>query len=196
MRRTLKVPEKRALKDYRVDFVRYDKIGTVKEAMNVFFRLHQKREVAKGDYGVFSNQLYKNFHMEVANAFAENGWLALFFLTFNDKPVSSVYAYEYNGKLYAYLSGFDTEYSHYRPGYLVIKNLIQYAIRKNLREFDFLRGEEQYKMRWRTTIRKNYEYRFVRRGLKSKLYNWGINSPYCSALYGLRSLPMRFLQKL
>ena len=195
MRWALKKSEKQALKDYRVDFVRYDNIGTVKEAMNILFKLHQKREIAKGDYGVFSNELKQNFHIEVANAFAENGWLALYFLTFNDKPVSTVYAYEYHGKLYAYLSGFDTEYSHYRPGYLIIKSLIQYAIRKKLKEFDFLRGEEQYKMRWRTTIRKNYEYQFTRKGLKSKLYNWASNSPYCSALYGLHSLPMRFLQK-
>lgn len=147
----LKIWEKQALKDYRVEFVRYDKIGTVEEAMTIFFELHQKRQMAKGNCGVFSDGDKKSFHTDVANAFAEKGWIGLFFLTFNDRHVSAVYSYEYNGKLYAYLCGFDPEYARYRPGYLVFKNLIKYGIDKKLKELDFFvvtrstsRGGEQW----------------------------------------------------
>jgi CelD/BcsL family acetyltransferase involved in cellulose biosynthesis len=195
MRRALKVTEKQALRDFRVDFIKYDKIGEVKDGMNIFFNLHQKREIAKGNCGLFSNELYRSFHSEIADAFAEKGWLALFFLTFNDEPVSALYAYEYNGKLYAYLSGFDPEYSNYRPGYMIIRRMIQYAAKKGLREFDFLRGAEQYKNRWGTNVRKNYEYQFARKGFKSRFYNWGVHSSYCCGLYRLISRPVKLLQK-
>ena len=48
--------------------------------------------MAKGNSGVFSDGDKKSVHTDVANAFAEKGWLGLFFLTFNDQPVSAVYS--------------------------------------------------------------------------------------------------------
>ena len=194
MRRNLKIWEKQALKDYRVEFVRYDQIGTVKEAMKIFFELHQKRQMAKGNCGVFSDSVQRSFHTDVAKAFAEKGWLRLFFLTFNDRPVSAVYSYEYNGKLYAYLCGFDPEYARYRPGHLAFKNLIKYGIEKKLKELDFLRGDEEYKSRWRTMVRNNFEFRIPKRGLKSKFYNWTTNSKTLPYLYRAHALPNRFLK--
>lgn len=182
MRRNLKVWEKQALKDYRVEFVKYDEMGTVEEGMKIFFDLHQKRQVEKGNYGVFSDDDKKSFHEDVANAFAKKGWLDLFFLTFNDKPVSAIYSYEYNGKLYAYLCGFDPEYAKYRPGHLAFKNLIKYGIDKKLKEVDFLRGDEEYKSRWRAKVRNNSEFRIQKRGLKSRFFNWTTNSRSLSYL--------------
>lgn len=183
MRRNLKVWEKQALKDYRVEFVKYDEIGTVDEGMKIFFNLHQKRQVVKGNFGVFSSDYQKSFHEELANAFAKKGWLDLFFLTFNDKPVSAIYSYEYNGKLFAYLCGFDPEYAKYRPGHLAFKNLIKYGIDKKLKEVDFLRGDEEYKSRWRAQVRNNSEFRIQKRGLKNRFFNWTKNSRSLSYLH-------------
>lgn len=172
MRNGLKRYEKKAAKDYRVEFVKYNKMGTIKEAMEIFFELHQKRQTQKGKAGVFAENDYRSFHLDVANAFAKKGWLALFFLTFNDKPVSSIYCYEYNKKMYYYLSGFDPEYATYRPGQLIFKNIIKYGIEKGLNEFDFLRGNETYKSLWGTKIRRNLEFRISKRKLLTTLYEW------------------------
>jgi CelD/BcsL family acetyltransferase involved in cellulose biosynthesis len=163
MRRNLKVWERQALKDFKVEFVTYDKIGTIEEAMKIFFELHQKSQMIKGNCGLFSDSAKRRFHMDVANAFAKKGWLALFFLSFNNRPVSSVYCYEYNSKLYAYLCGFDPEYARYRPGHLAFKNVIKYGIEKRLKEFDFLRGEEEYKTRWGTFVRNNLVFRISKK---------------------------------
>ncbi len=182
MRRNLKIWERNALKDYKVEFISQQKIGTLKEAMRVFFELHQKSQTAKGHNGVFSSNTYRNFHLDLANTFANRGWLALFFLTFNDEPVSTIYSFEYNGKLYAYLCGFDPEYAGYRPGHLAFKKLMEYGIKKNLKELDFLRGDEEYKTRWRPTIRKNLEFQLNKKGLKSRFYNWNTDSRYFSNL--------------
>ena len=196
MRRNLKIWEKQALKDYRVEFVKYAEIGNVKEAMKIFFDLHQKRQMAKGNCGIFSDNVQRNFHTDVAKAFAEKGWLGLFFLTFNDKPVSTVYSYEYNGKLYAYLCGFDPEYARYRPGHLAFKNLIKYGIGKKLRELDFLRGNEEYKSRWRAMVRNNLEFRIPKRGLKSKFYNWTANGKSSAYLRKVPILSQRLFEKV
>ena len=192
MRKNLKRCEKQASKDYKVELLKYDKIGTVEDAMKIFFELHQKRRKAKGDRGLFSDNVNRNFHIDLANAFAEKGWLSLFFLTFNGKPVSTIYSYEYNGKLYYYLGGFDPEYSKYGPGQLIIQDVIKYGIAKQLKEFDFLRGDEAYKKRWKTAIRNNIEFRVPRRGFKSKFYNWNVNNSSSYYLHGVFSLPQRF----
>ena len=183
MRRNLKIWEKQASKDYRIKFVRYDEIGSVDEAMKIFFRLHQKRQVAKGEYGVFANDINQSFHMDIAKSFAKRDWLALFILTFNDTPVAAVYSFEYGHKLYAYLSGFDPEYSIFRPGHLAFSKIMQYGIRKNITQFDFLRGDEEYKARWKTTVRHNLKFNIANNGLRSRFYNWGVESKPLSHLY-------------
>lgn len=193
MRKSLKRCEKQAFKDYKVEFVKYNKIGTVKEAMRIFFELHQKRQTQTGKTGLFTESAQRSFHLDVANAFAKKGWLALFFLTFNDEPVSSIYCYEYNKKLYFYLSGFNPEYAMYRPGHLAIKNLLRYGMDKGLKEFDFLRGNEKYKSLWGTKIRRNLEFRIPNRSFRAKLYNWTMNSKASPYLLGASALPNRFL---
>ncbi len=193
MRSGLKRYETKAMKDYKVEFVKYDKMGTVKEAMKIFFELHQKRQTQTGEAGLFAESANRSFHLDVANAFAEKGWLSLFFLTFNDEPVSCIYCYEYNKKLYFYLSGFDPEYAYYRPGHLTFKYIIKYGIEKGLKEFDFLRGNETYKSLWGTKIRRNLEFRIPKKSFKAKLYNWTANNPALPYLYAASALPNRFL---
>jgi CelD/BcsL family acetyltransferase involved in cellulose biosynthesis len=145
---------------------------------------------------VFSDGDRKSFHKDVANAFAEKGSLDLFFLTFNDRPVSAVYSYEYNGKLYAYLCGFDPEYAKYRPGHLAFKNLIKYGIDKKLKEVDFLRGDEEYKSRWRAKVRNNSVFRVQKRGLSSRFFNWTTNSRSFSYLQNTGALLETFAKAI
>jgi CelD/BcsL family acetyltransferase involved in cellulose biosynthesis len=172
MRHNLRKWEKDAQEKFQINFINYKELGSVEKAMKTFFDLHQDRQTSEGRDGYFSNRTNEQFHIEVAKAFAKKDYLGLFFLTFDDIPVSSIYSYEYNGKLYAYLCGFDTKYSEYRPGYLVFKKAIEYAINKGLKEFDFLRGSEEYKNRWKAKVRNNYEYRIIKNGIKTKLYEY------------------------
>jgi len=192
-RGTLKRFERRALNNFKVEFVKYDKFRSVPEAMNVLFRLHQKRQNAKGECGVFSNDTTRRFHVDLAQSFAQKGWLSLFFLTFNEIPVSTVYNFEYNGKIYGYLSGFDPEYASYQPGQLAIQYLIKYAISRNLRELDFLRGDEAYKAHWTKNTRNNLIFKFNNRGLKSRFYEWNMTHSPVSYVSGARALSQRFL---
>lgn len=182
MRRNLKRWEKKALEDHNVDFVTYDEVGGVKEAMNIFYELHQKRWASKHEPGIFTQYVNRDFHLQVAQNFAEKKQLALFFLRFGGEPISAVYSYEYNGKLYVYQSGFDPEYEEYHPGYLTFNGLMKYAVEKGLREFDFMRGNEEYKTRWKTQMRRNLEFRALNRSCKATLYNWFTNNKSLSNL--------------
>jgi len=120
----------------------------------------------------FAERKFRDFHNDVARSFAERGWLNLCFLTLNDEPVSSVYAFKYSQKMFNYLSGFNPQYSEYRVGHLVFLYLIEYSINNGMREFDFMRGDESYKRLWNPTIRENLKLTMIRKAFAPIVYSW------------------------
>ena len=68
--------------------------------MALFFDLHQKRWKSRGGIGAFSSDKIRAIFLDRAKLFAQKGWLGLYFLTVNDKPVAANYSLKYNKKLY------------------------------------------------------------------------------------------------
>ncbi len=91
---------------------------------------------------------------EVAKKFAHKGWLNLSFLDINGEHVSGVLGFEYNEKYYYYQTAFDPNYS-YSVGNIHILYILKDLIARGLKEFDFLRGAEAYKLRWQPLLRNN-----------------------------------------
>lgn len=164
-------------KDYqKVDFKRYDQLGSVDKAMEIYFELHQKRWKSRHVLGVFNAQEVRDFYIDVARLFADNGWLALYFLTANDEPIAGLYCFEYNQKMYGALSGFDPNYAKYSVGNLIFAKVIEKCIERKIEEFDFLKGGELYKFRYTAKYRRNLDIRFVNNKFTSNLLNWGIRT--------------------
>jgi CelD/BcsL family acetyltransferase involved in cellulose biosynthesis len=175
MRYNLRRYSRRLEKNHRVELKNFDEIGSVKETMDVFFKLHQKRWTSKGELGVFNESVFRNFHTDVAECFAKKGWLRLHFLTVDDEIVSATYDFNYNQKVYFYLSGWDPKYSQYMVGNLAHKYEIAECIREGLTEYDLMRGNEAYKRKWTTKTRKNVEINFAREGLSPRFHSWLMN---------------------
>ena len=160
---------------HRVSLKRYDEAGySVKEGMNVFLKLHEKRWASKGLPGSFKSKepAFLNFHLDIAECFGDKKWLGLYFLTVDDEPVAVQYNFEYNGKMYYYLGGFDPEFSNYSVGNLLTMFVLERCIQNGLLEYDMMRGNEPYKLHWTDTCRRNFEVRLVHRGLTRKFYDW------------------------
>jgi hypothetical protein len=161
----------------KIELKRYDDFGSVREAMEIFFKLHQKRWKSKNKPGVFSEQIIRDFYINIAKGFDSNGWLALYFLTIKGEPIAAHYCFEYAEKLYFALSGFDLNYYRYSIGNLLTLKVIEKCIMKKLKEFDFMKGDEPYKSKWTKEYRQNLNIRFVNnQKLTSKLYDLGIKA--------------------
>jgi CelD/BcsL family acetyltransferase involved in cellulose biosynthesis len=162
---------KKLARSFAVDFKDYADLGfSIVDAMNLFFRLHEMRWNGKGQSGVLAESDVQAFHLDIAKCFAEKSWLALYFLTLNNQPVSAHYGFEYGKKMYWYLSGFNTEYTSYSIGNIGMKLLIEKCINSGFSEFDLLRGEEAYKSHWTSAYRKNFEIILARTNLFSLNY--------------------------
>ncbi len=174
-RKNLKYYLRRIKKEHDVELKRYDEAGfSVKEGMEIFLKLHRKRWLLEGHLGAFEGKenSFRDFHMDVSERFAEKGWLGLYFLTASGEPVAAQYTFEYRGKVYYYLGGFEPRYSDYSVGNIIIGLLLQRSIENGYIEYDLMRGFESYKTRWASKCRRNFEVRFVRKGLLNGLYDW------------------------
>ena len=61
---------------HSVELKRFDDAGfSVKEAMNLFIKLHEMKWNSEGKPGAFAEEEFRNFHLDVAESFAKNGWL-------------------------------------------------------------------------------------------------------------------------
>ena len=176
MRRNLRRRMRRLNEKYLVKVKTHSDFDSIEEAMDTFYKLHQKRWKTQGKHGVFAEKALREFHNEVARLFSEKKWLSLYIMTVDDVPIGAIYSFDYKAKKYEYLTGFDPEYSKYGVANLLRMHAVDDCIRKGLNEYDLMRGDEPYKASWRTKNRRNLELRFIRKGLFPKIYGWATKS--------------------
>jgi CelD/BcsL family acetyltransferase involved in cellulose biosynthesis len=160
----------------KIALKKYDEFTSLDDALNLFFTLHQKRCFSKGTPGVFATQKVRDMFANSAKLFAEKDWLALYFLTVNDNPIAVQLCLEYKDKMHYGLGGFDPVYSSYSIGNLIIYKMIEKCIDKGITEYDFMKGEEEYKFKWSQQFRKNLGVTFVNTNrVTSKMLGFGIS---------------------
>ncbi len=83
----------------------------------------------------------------IRNAFI-NGYLWLAFLTVNDIKAAAALNFDYKNKLWGYNSGVNRDHMDLSPGWVLQARQIQWACEHGRYEFDFMRGDEEYKYRF------------------------------------------------
>lgn len=129
----------------------------IPDAMAALFRLHQRRWRAQMLPGVLGSPAVRRFHLDVANRFQDRGWLRLHVIRSNDTIIAALYCFRYRNRYYYYLGGFEPKLARYSLGTTLTSAAIRQAIEEGCVEFDFLRGEEAYKERWRPEQRTNLQ---------------------------------------
>ena len=76
------------------------------------------------------------------------GWLQLAFLTLDGRKAAANMAFRYKKRLWLYNSGWEWEFRDYSPGWVLLTQLIKWAIENKISEFDFMRGDEPYKYKF------------------------------------------------
>lgn len=182
MRRNLRKRMRKLREKYRVQVETQRDFSSAKEAMEIFFKLHQKRWRSKGKQGAFASKAFRAFHLDLAGIFDEKGWLALYFLTVNDDPIAAVYSFDYALKKYGYLTGFDPDFGRYGVGNLLKMYVIEECIERGFREYDLTRDFEPYKTGWATGVRKNFVARMVYKSSFAKMYEWAMQNSFSQFL--------------
>lgn len=78
----------------------------------------------------------------------DNGYLWLAFLEVNGAKAAVSLNFDYKNKLWGYNSGVSRDFIELSPGWVLLGHIIQWACEHGRSEFDFMRGDEEYKYRF------------------------------------------------
>ena len=91
------------------------------------------------------------FHREFAAQALHQGWLRLWFLELDGKPVGALYGFRFAGAESAYQSGRDPALRQQPVGFVLLAHAVREALTDGMREYRLLRGGEAYKERFATS---------------------------------------------
>ncbi len=78
----------------------------------------------------------------------EHGYLWLGFLEVDGAKAAASLNFDYKNKLWGYNSGVGREHMELSPGWVLLAHVIQWCCDNGRYEFDFMRGDEEYKYRF------------------------------------------------
>lgn len=78
----------------------------------------------------------------------ENSWLWLAFLEADGQRIAAALNFDYNNKLWGYNAGVNRAFMDLSPGWVLLGYVLQWCCENKRTEFDFMRGDEEYKYRF------------------------------------------------
>jgi CelD/BcsL family acetyltransferase involved in cellulose biosynthesis len=130
--------------------------------LDVLFRLHEARWRSRGKEGVLADDRVRRFQRAALPRLSDAGLSRCYVLRIAGTPAAAYYGLMHRERAYAYLTGFDPDFTYESPGVILLAHAIEQALREGAREFHFLRGPEPYKYGWGASDRWNTRRSFRR----------------------------------
>ena len=135
---------RRAAESGRVRFTVVDKNIDIEPELETFFHLMiQDPGKAEFLHEVMRDQMSKSIRIAY-----EQGYLWLGFLEVDGVKAAASLNFDYKNKLWGYNSGVSREHMEFSPGWVLMAHTIQWCCENGRTEFDFMRGDEEYKYRF------------------------------------------------
>lgn len=120
--------------------------GDLYTEVESFLELLQKSTYEKRDW---LNEGRRALFHEIALAAQQSDTLQLVFTSIEDRRAAALFNFDYKGRIWVYNSGLDpAAFAALSPGVVLTAKAIEIAIQLGRKEFDFLRGNEEYKYRF------------------------------------------------
>lgn len=146
-RQTIRRKERALFREHDTTLVDYAP-DRLEEGWEHLLRLHHQQRPDSA-FGSNAAELQRAF----AAALASRGRVWLTTLDVSGRPVAAWYGFAAGDTMCFYQSGRDREWEHASVGQVLMGMMIRRAIEHGFRVFDFLRGDERYKMTWTSTFR-------------------------------------------
>lgn len=124
-----------------------DRVTDVGVAVDAFASIHGGRWKGLGYESAFDDPEHLDFHIQVAEKFADRGWLRIYFLKLNGERVAVNFSFNFHNHIYVYQANASgsSEAMRYSPGYVLHCQAIKSGIEEGMEIYDMLRGKEAYK---------------------------------------------------
>jgi CelD/BcsL family acetyltransferase involved in cellulose biosynthesis len=127
-----------------VRFYIVDGTEDINSEINAFFDL-MVHDPGKAEF--LHPAMREQMTVTIQNAHA-HGYLWLAFLEIDGARTAASLNFDYKNKLWGYNSGVSSEHRELSPGWVLLAHTIQWCCENGRYEFDFMRGDEEYKYRF------------------------------------------------
>jgi CelD/BcsL family acetyltransferase involved in cellulose biosynthesis len=143
-------------KNGKLEFAHLESEQEILPLLDLFFRQHIERRAMTGTPSQFLNPKQRQFYRELVRLLAPARWLKFGVVRFNGSPIAFHFGFEYKSRFVWYKPAFSAEHAKQSPGEVLLKFLLEYAVGRQLEEFDFTVGDEPFKYRFANHIRTNH----------------------------------------
>jgi CelD/BcsL family acetyltransferase involved in cellulose biosynthesis len=141
-------------RDGTLDFIRLRTRSEVEERLEAFFDQHLQRWAGTRTPSLFADPAQRCFYRALVERLDPEGPLNFSVVLFDGKPIAFHFGFEFDGVFVWYKPTFDPALHKRSPGEVLIRCLLEDAIARGLREFDFTVGSEDFKYRFATVVRR------------------------------------------
>ena len=134
---------RRAAESGRVNFYIVDKNADIEPELDAFFHLM----VQDPNKATFLHPAMREHMTVTLRAAHKGGYLWLAFLEVDGVKAAATLCFDYKNKLWGYNSGVSFDFKDVSPGWVIMAYDIQWCCNNGRNEFDFMRGDEEYKYR-------------------------------------------------
>ncbi len=162
MRTNLSRYTRKLMDEMNAKFVVRRRKSEVEEGMGILRELSDARW---DSMNVLSSPGMMDFVSRVIKLLSAEDQVVFHTLEIEGSPIAITMGFEYGGKYFYYLSGFDVEYGKLSPGSVLLSKIIEECHSMGLSEVDLLRGNEAYKYKFNAIDRPHLHFRMIRKGV-------------------------------
>jgi hypothetical protein len=137
------------------------------EDLNAVYRINSHGRHAY----LFKSRQERNFQKELRLQMMTTNCLDIHLLFIAGKPTAYRHGFYYEDRIEDWRNSFDTRFFEFSAGKILLMRMMENAFNSGCKEVDFLRGDEEYKTRWKTSERIYLHLRFTR---SQKMVHWFI----------------------
>ncbi len=141
---------------HNVGFEVASRPAEVNRALETLFDLHHKRWAQLEASSKFATRAVADFHRAVSANLAQNEMIRVFILMCDERPVAALYGFVFGNRFSYYQAGFDPDFEGKSVGVVLLARILEYCTANGYAEFDFLRGLDDYKLRWTRKARPTW----------------------------------------
>ena len=184
-RQQLRRRERKLAREHGLRYRLADDPARLQSDLDILCRLHAARWEGHGSGALEGRR--RAFHREFAALALERGWLRLWFLELEGRPLAAWYGLRYAGVDSFYQAGRDPRCERQSVGLVLLAHTIRDAMDAGSREYRFLRGAETYKSRF-TSEDEGLQTVAVGRGPRGRLAVAGVRAARSMPPAGRRML--------
>jgi CelD/BcsL family acetyltransferase involved in cellulose biosynthesis len=155
---------------HRVNIFRCEHLPDLSRNLETLFRLHQMRWTRDGERGAFSNATRRDFYFRMAEAFLRRGWLEFWLLELDSETVAAQFCFRRGQTVYLLQEGFNPNYAAEKVGYALRAHVLQQMIEAGAKRYDFLGGDDPYKLKFGARQGSYLHLHFTRSSLAGRIH--------------------------